>query len=238
MKQRTENRSEARVVPAVVVAHLERSAKTMRFATILFAIFCVDSHAQEKKPMEITTPHGTVAWKELPSDKDGKVAVLMREVSIEELRMLKMDAQSAAAFVKRYVPAGKKASHPLDELDFAFEGWLRSDDPKKESAERVVRILGSAYGSYCIDHLGVRWAWIKDEYGQDIALVRENPTARGFPFTSIRYRIEDKKVDFIYALYASLAHLIAEASHEKKPNKAPEPTPGSVTPRATEGKSK
>jgi hypothetical protein len=199
--------------------------QNMRSIAIFLTALSMTGHAQEKAPVEITTPHGTVAWKELPPSKDGKIALLTRELSSEELGALKVDAQRSALFVQRYMPAGKKASHPLDELDFAFEGWLRSNAPSKESAERVIRMLGAAYGSYCIEHLGVRWAWIKDEFGEDIALVRENPTTRGFPFTSIRYRIEDKKTDFIYALYASLAHLIADASKEKKPNKAPEPAP-------------
>ena len=52
---------------------------------------------------------------------------------------------------------------------------------------------------------------VKDEHGTDVALVRENPTARSFPFTAIQYRIEDKKVDFVCALYESLAYLIDDA---------------------------
>jgi len=172
----------------------------------------MNSHAQEKTLVEIETPHGTVAWKELPRSKDGKIAQLLRELTPKEIEGLKSDAQQAKSFVARYAPKEKKASHPLDELDFAFAGWLVSNDPKKESNDRVIRILGSAYGFYCIENLGVRWAWIKDEQGEDIALVRENPTTQGFPFTSIRYRIEDRKTDFIYSLYASLEHLIKDAS--------------------------
>ena len=190
----------------------------MRVHLVLIAVLAMSSHAQDKIPVEIETPHGTVAWKELPREKDAKVAQFFREVTSKELESLKSDAAQAKLFVSRYAPKGKKASHSLDELDFAFAGWLESSDPKKESTERVIRILGSAYGFYCIEHLGVRWAWIKDDFGEDIALVRENPTARGFPFTSIRYRIEDKKTDFIYALYASLEHLIKEASPKREPN--------------------
>ena len=82
----------------------------------------------------------------------------------------------------------------------------------KETEEEMSRILGAAYGRYCIERLGVRWAVIKDQLGTDTALVRENPTSRGFPFTSIQYRIEDKKTDFLYALYASLKHLIENST--------------------------
>ncbi len=163
----------------------------MRVHFVLIALLVMSSQAQEKIPVEIETPHGTVAWKELPRDKDGKIAKFLRELTPKELESLKSDAKQACPFVVRYAPNAKQAEHPLDEFDFAFAGWLASDDPNKESSDRVIRILGSAYGFYCIEHLGVRWAWIKDEFGEDIALVRENPTTRSFPFTSIRYRIED-----------------------------------------------
>src|SRR5947207_283237 len=190
----------------------------MRVHFVLIALLVMSSQAQEKIPVEIETPHGTVAWKELPREKDGKIAQFLRELTPKELESLKSDAKQAGPFVVRYAPNAKETEHPLDEFDFAFAGWLASDDPNKESSDRVIRILGSAYGFYCIEHLGVRWAWIKDEFGEDIALVRENPTARSFPFTSIRYRIEDKKTNFIYALYASLEHLIKEASPKQEPN--------------------
>jgi hypothetical protein len=190
----------------------------MRVHYLLIALLTMSSEAQEKIPVEIETPHGTVAWKELPREKGGTIAQFLRELSPQELESLKSDAKQAGAFVTRYAPQGKQASHPLSDFDGAFAGWLVSDDPNKQSSDRVIRILGAAYGSYCIEHLGVRWAWIKDEFGEDIALVRENPTTRSFPFTSIRYRIEDKKTNFIYALYASLEHLIKEASPKQEPN--------------------
>ena len=185
---------------------------------LLIVILSMGAQAQDKSSVEITTPHGTVKWKELSQDNN-EVAQLLRELTPKELESLKSDAAQAAPFVARYAPEEQKASHPLDELDFAFAGWLASTNPKKESSQLVIRILGSAYGFYCIKHLGVRWAWIKDSLGEEIALVRENPTTRAFPFTSIQYRIEDKKTDFIYALYAGLEHMIKKSSTKEEQSK-------------------
>jgi hypothetical protein len=46
----------------------------MRVPFVLIALLVMSSQAQEKIPVEIETPHGTVAWKELPREKDGKIA--------------------------------------------------------------------------------------------------------------------------------------------------------------------
>ena len=167
--------------------------------------------AQDKIPVEISTPHGTVAWKEVSEPAPPKVAAIVRELTSKELASLNQDAESGGASVAKYVPANQRENDLLLDLDLVFEAWLRSSRLEKEAESEIIRMLGAAYGQYCIERLGVRWAVIKDEHGTDLALVRENPTARGFPFSSIQYRIEDKETNFLYALYASLKHLIEES---------------------------
>jgi len=188
----------------------------MRFVTILVFAAALVAQAEEKKHVEIDTPQGKVEWK---TSDGGSISRVVRDVSSGELQVLQSDAHAAVAFLARYGPKDRGTEHPLELLDLAFAAWLLSEDPKKESADRVIHILGSAYGFYCIKHLGVRWAWTQDDHGLTIALVRENPTTVGYPFSSIQYRIEDRKTDFIYALYASLDHLIKDASEPKKPDK-------------------
>jgi hypothetical protein len=168
--------------------------------------------ASKKVPVKITTPHGTIAWKQITNDPPAQIAAIERELTAAEFGDLARDAKNAAKLVKKYVPLDQLQDDLLLNLDLAFAAWLQSSSPRKEPAAKIVRLVGAAYGSYCITRLGMRWAVIHDEYGTDIALVRENPTARGFPFSSIQYRIEDQKSDFIYAMYASLRHLVEDAS--------------------------
>jgi hypothetical protein len=168
--------------------------------------------APKKVPVEIATPHGTVAWKQITKDPPAQVAAIERELTAAELAGLNWDAKNAKKLVEKYVPRPERQDDLLLNLDLAFSAWLRSNRPRKEPATKVIRLLGAAYGSYCIARLGMRWAVIQDEHGTDIALVRENPTARAFPFSSIQYRVEDGKCDFIYAMYASLRHLFEDAS--------------------------
>jgi hypothetical protein len=170
--------------------------------------------AQEQTPVKVDTSHGTIEWKQTTHDaKDANkdVAVVVRELTPAELNKLNSDADHASGFIAKYVAASNRNDDLLENLDLAYAAWLHSSDSKKESDKDVIQIIGAAYGRYCISRLGVRWAIIKDEYGTDTALIRENPTTRSCPFTSIQYRIEDKKTDFIYALFIALKHTIDDA---------------------------
>jgi len=164
---------------------------------------------EKKVRVEIETPHGTVRWKQITLPPPPKVAQIVRELTSEELTQMQKDAEAATEFIRKYV-AGEQDEDVLENLDLAFASWLHSKEVPKEKDERVIRMVGAAYGRYCIDRLGLRWAVVKDERGTDMALVRENPTARSFPFSAVQYRIEDKKADFICALYESLAYSIAD----------------------------
>lgn len=53
---------------------------------VLFALLTLNSHAQDKTPVEIETPHGTVAWKELSREKDGNIAQFLRAVGSQTNR--------------------------------------------------------------------------------------------------------------------------------------------------------
>lgn len=167
--------------------------------------------AQEKKEESVDTPHGKIEWKTTTYDKkdtDKVISVVVREMTPEELQKLDSDADRATGFIERYVPEPKRDKDLLENLDLAFAAWMVSAEPGKESDKDVIQIVGSAFGRYCISRLGLHWAVIKDELGTAVALVREKPTTRSYPFSSIQYRIEDKKVDFIYALYVTLKHSI------------------------------
>jgi hypothetical protein len=159
----------------------------------------------------VDTPTGKIDMKVTTYPKGKKnIGVVTRELTPQELQRLEHDANRAVDFIRRYAPEAR--GDFLVQLDVAFAAWLRLEDPSKESASDVERIVGAAYGRYCNERLGMRWAIIQDDFGVDTALVRSDPEARGYPFTSIRYRIEDRKVDFIYGLYAALDDTIKQAA--------------------------
>lgn len=163
-------------------------------------------HATQK---EVETPQGSFRWKELP---DTKLATFVRELTPKEVTVLDHDADRAARFIEKYVPLAKRSSDILENLDAAFEAWHRTRAADREPEQEIISITGAAYGRYCIQRLGLRWAIVRDDHGTDTALVRDQPPTRSFPFSSIQYRIEDGKTDFFVALYVVLKHTIEDAT--------------------------
>ena len=131
---------------------------------------------------EIETPQGSFRWKELP---DTKLATFVRELTPEEAAALDRDADRATQLIDKYVPPAKRHSDLLENLDAAFGAWHSSRAADRESAKDIIRITGAAYGRYCIQRLGLRWAITSDDHGTDTALLRDQPPTRAFPFSSI-----------------------------------------------------
>ncbi len=188
------------------LVHTVNHIATLACALLLVA--CGD----RLSPQAIETPRGTVTYKERVRPDDGKFEEGLRDVSSSEADRLRQSALQAPTFIARHVPAAQMQSDQLENLDLAFAAWLNSTDPKKESPAEVESIVGAALGQYCIAKLPVRWAVATDSRGTEFVLVGENPPSRSYPLAAVRYRIEDRKTDFIGALYEALVHLRAKAS--------------------------
>ena len=173
-------------------------------ALALLASACGDKGV----PTSIETPRGTVTFKDHAVPKGEKFKDGVRDMSSAELQEIHAAAARARSFIEKYVPADKRQADLLENLDLAFAAWLLSPQLAKESAAEVEAIVASALGEYSIQRLpNLRWAVVTDENGTEVALVGTDPTSRSYPRASVRYRIEDKKSDFIGALYETLAHL-------------------------------
>jgi hypothetical protein len=177
-------------------------------AAALLLVACGD----RLPPQEIDTPRGTVMYKEHVHPDDGKFEEGLRDASSSEAARLRQSALQAPKFISRYVPPAQLQNDELENLDLAFAAWLTSSNPAKESPAEVESIVGSALGQYCIARLPLRWAVATDSRGTEFVLVGENPPSRSYPLAAVRYRIEDRKTDFIGALYEALAHLRTKAN--------------------------
>jgi hypothetical protein len=162
--------------------------------------------AADKKSVTIETPSGEVTFKEatVPNQKDFDDKVT--ELTADERAAIEHDSTRIPAFIAAFVSTDHRTGDVLEDLDSAFAVWLKSGKRDSYASNDVIRIVGCALGSHAIHHLGVRWARVTDAHGSDIALVAEQPPTRSYPFTSVQYRIEDKKTDFIVALYRALEH--------------------------------
>ena len=167
--------------------------------------------AEDREFVTIQTPGGEISWKEDKSREKANFDDLVEPLSEDELAALKRYSDRAPAFIASFVSPDHQTGNILEEMDTAFAGWLKTGQRDRLSADDVIQIIGSTLGTYSIRHLGLRWARITDTQGTAIALVSDQPPTRSFPFTSVQYRIEDNKTDFIYALFASLEHLMENA---------------------------
>jgi len=160
---------------------------------------------EELARKSIETPRGIVTYKE-GVRPDGKFEGTLRDPSSTEAARLKESAAKALGFISKYVPPTRQKNDLLENLDSAFAAWLNSSNPTKESATDVEWIVGAALGQYCIERLPIRWAIATDTRGAEFIVVGDNPPVRSYPLAAVRYRIEDRKTDFVGAVYESLVH--------------------------------
>ena len=125
---------------------------------------------------------------------------------------MRESAAKAPAFIAKYVPSTRQQKDLLDNLDQAFAAWLNSSDPRKESALEIERIVGSAFGQYCVERLPLRWVIASDDNGPEYMIIGDKPQVWSYPLAAVRYRIEDRKTDFIGALYEALVHFHQRAA--------------------------
>ncbi|MGI8980293.1 MAG: hypothetical protein ACR2FY_13790 [Pirellulaceae bacterium] len=166
----------------------------------------------DKQPVTIQTPSGEVAFQQSTSSKEG-FDDSVTEISQGEFAKLECEINRAPAFIAEFVSSEQFTGDILEDLDLAFAEWLNSHRRDRFSTDDVIQIVGSTLGFYSISRLRVRWARVTDSRGTDIALIADTPPTRSYPFSSVQYRIEDNKTNFIVALYRALEHNMKSAAH-------------------------
>jgi hypothetical protein len=182
------------------------------FALSVSVVACGDRFA----PKTIESPRGVVEYKERVRPDDKKLLQGLREPTPAELDRLSLYASKASQFVSKYVPPDGLDPDLLENLDIAFAAWTRSNQVEKESPLEVESIVGTAFGQYCIERFPARWAVTNDSHKPEFALVGSDPDSLTYPLAAVRYRIEDRKTDFIGALYEALIHFRKKASEKKE----------------------
>jgi len=164
----------------------------------------------DKKPIAIQTPSGEIAFK-LSITTKNSFDDAAAELTSGDFDTLSLAFKKAPDFIGEFVASDRFSGDILEDLDLAFAAWLKSGNRDRFTTNDVIQIVGSALGFYSISRLGVRWARVTDAHGTDIALVATNPPTRSYPFSSVQYRIEDNKTDFIVALYRTLEYNMKNA---------------------------
>ena len=129
-------------------------------------------------------------------------------VSDGERAWIAESIQSAYSIVLRYSPGDKDDVSSLDALDRAFKAFCEhADRTDGTTVNAVINAIGIAFGQYLIDHLGMEWAAVTDQFGCDLAVVGMRGTADFlvFPPNFVAKRWERKEVDFLKRSFEGIA---------------------------------
>jgi len=124
-------------------------------------------------------------------------------LSEEEVGPIRRNSARASDFLASYLERDV-SSWSLDDLDLAFAAWINAEDKRGFEPDRVVQILGAAFGERCAQELKMRWVWIEDSDWKCIALQGVANDFRGFPFHSVEKRVADLEHGFFKSIFISL----------------------------------
>jgi hypothetical protein len=111
----------------------------------------------------------------------------------------------ARDLVKKYLSTN--ANRPLDPatLDRAYGGWLTQwqGGNASEAANAVVNSVGSAFGQWLVDVLGMEWVVVAAAKDSDMAVCYGPPAARVlvFPTHAVAKRLETRETNFMQELF-------------------------------------
>lgn len=107
-----------------------------------------------------------------------------------------------------------QATITLEALDQSFKACCANIDPKNGKAiNGIINTIGIAFGQYLVEHLGMEWAAVTDEYGCDLAVVglQGKADVLVFPTNFVAKRWERREVDFLVISFQQIAKDYAEA---------------------------
>lgn len=177
----------------------------------LLACACGDTgpgqgSASAKRRESIETPERPVTYSRETVPPTPQVIV---RLPAEEVRSLQADAERVAAFVEAYEPGTLQGRQwTLKDLDEAFEAWVsvRAPTDSDYGSKTVVRVLGAAFGEYCVRQLDMEWVRVSDADGIDLAVRGRQNDVIGFPFAMVEKRVESKQFGFFLPVFRMLEH--------------------------------
>lgn len=101
-------------------------------------------------------------------------------------------------------------SWTMEDLDRTFSAWQVSADKGRFTPEKVVEITGAAFGEYCNLHLKTRWLVVSDPAGRQAAIRSPNNRVTGWPFSTVRKRVDANECDFFVPVFESLRRSVEE----------------------------
>jgi Domain of unknown function (DUF3806) len=129
-------------------------------------------------------------------------------LSQDDENLLEVASDMAYEIVGRYVPSHDGEALTPDVLEQAFAAWL--DDPGDYDGATISNSLGVAFGSFMNSDLGTRWVRVQDQYGEALAVHRDQPDWTTFPIDAVDKRVKSREPRFFAAIHAMAKQKLAE----------------------------
>lgn len=116
----------------------------------------------------------------------------LQDLSKEHLDYFKDNLEKAQRIIKKYNESRLPENlYDSRTLDFVLEKWKLDKSNDKENQEKIIEILGSAFGQDIVNELNCEWKLLTDEYGTDYTVIHKEYKINGFPFSSVLKAIEE-----------------------------------------------
>lgn len=168
---------------------------------------CIAMAAQQESK-EIITPQGTFS---VTSQKVAPVPQKIVPLDARRLQKIQELDKSAMQFLAVYRPAARPS---LNSYDDAFRSW-QLDRAARFSEDDVVMKLGAYLGNRLAEDFDMEWVEVTDEYGVVLAVRSRHFEVISYPFSSVEKRIEDKKYDFMAAVYYAVKDALASGPKKR-----------------------
>lgn len=159
----------------------------------------------EKGKGTIETPDGPVEVKEATIKASPQEII---ELTSEELDSIHLDAKRAKSFIATYNKVEERDDWTLKDIDNAFAAWVKLESSSKMDEREVLKIVGAAFGEYCVANLKMRWVKVKDQDGLDFAVRSNVKDVMGFPYSTVLKRIESKEAYFMEPVFYAIKNQI------------------------------
>ncbi len=179
---------------------------------IILAIIILLSSCREKEKKKTIFMDGQIIT---TTESDGGPAhnYTLQNLTKEQFQKIREDIDQAKVFAQKYSDQ-KVIMLDSENLDLILDKWKKDLSPDKLREEKVVELIGSAFGQNIVDNLDFEWKVLVDEYGTDYTVIHKVYSINGFPFSSVSKAVSQSREKSLHGIELVIKHKVQEAQKD------------------------
>jgi len=186
--------------------------KLIKLIIILVGCFSIITGCKTDKPKEKIV---NIDGKEIITvESDNLVSTenTMKDLSVDQMKKFKNHLKEAEVFIRKY--SNEENYLNAKNLDDVLGKWIADKSSSKKDKEKVVEMIGCAFGQDIINDFDFEWQILTDEYGTDFTVIHKEFKINGFPFSSVEKAIEQNRKGSLENIKLVLKNNINKALQE------------------------